>query len=67
MYSEEDRQNMANCDLTTCMGEYLDRHLVFPLLEFLSVKEVSPEPYSFVKIMNLHYRSMCIFSLHSPG
>lgn len=31
---------MAEFDLTTRMGQYLDRHLVFPLLEFLSVKEV---------------------------
>lgn len=34
---------MANFDLTTRMGQYLDRHLVFPLLEFLSVKEVYDE------------------------
>lgn len=32
---------MAEFDLTTRMGQYLDRHLVFPLLEFLSVKEVT--------------------------
>jgi hypothetical protein len=32
---------MAEFDLTTRMGQYLDRHLVFPLLEFLSVKEAS--------------------------
>ena len=31
---------MAEFDLTSQMGQYLDRHLVFPLLEFLSVKEV---------------------------
>lgn len=29
---------MAEWDLTPKMGPYLDRHLVFPLLEFLSVK-----------------------------
>ena len=28
-------------DLTYRVGAYLDRHLVFPLLEFLSSKEVS--------------------------
>ncbi len=32
---------MAEWDLTTRLGRYLDRHLVFPLLEFLSVKGVS--------------------------
>lgn len=31
---------MAEFDLTRVMGQYLDRHLVFPLLEFLSAKEV---------------------------
>ena len=34
------KSKMAEFDLTSQMGEYLDRHLVFPLLEFLSVKEV---------------------------
>ena len=32
---------MAEHDLTARMGCFLDRHLVFPLLEFLSVKEVN--------------------------
>lgn len=31
---------MAKFDLTSKIGQYLDRHLVFPLLEFLSAKEV---------------------------
>lgn len=31
---------MSEFDLTRVMGQYLDRHLVFPLLEFLSAKEV---------------------------
>nr|CAD7453497.1 unnamed protein product [Timema tahoe] len=31
---------MAKFDLTSRMAQYLDRHLVFPLLEFLSAKQV---------------------------
>lgn len=31
---------MAKYDLTANIGQYLDRHLVFPLLEFLSAKEI---------------------------
>ncbi|EDO27554.1 predicted protein, partial [Nematostella vectensis] len=34
---------MAEHDLTSKMGCFLDRHLVFPLLEFLSVKEIYDE------------------------
>jgi translation initiation factor 3 subunit E len=30
---------MAEWDLISKIGPYLDRHLVFPLLEFLTVKE----------------------------
>ena len=33
--------NMAEYDLTSKIGGYLDRHLVFPMLEFLSEKRVS--------------------------
>ncbi len=34
---------MAEWDLTSRMGPYLDRHLVFPLLEFLTVKGIYEE------------------------
>lgn len=32
---------MAKFDLTSKVGQYLDRHLVFPLLEFMSGRGVS--------------------------
>ena len=31
---------MAEYDLTSRIGGYLDRHLVFPMLEFLSERRV---------------------------
>lgn len=31
---------MAEYDLTPVLSQYLDRHLIFPLLEFLLVQEV---------------------------
>ncbi|XP_049860798.1 eukaryotic translation initiation factor 3 subunit E [Schistocerca gregaria] len=34
---------MAKFDLTSTLGQYLDRHLVFPLLEFVSAKQVYDE------------------------
>ncbi|XP_054153159.1 eukaryotic translation initiation factor 3 subunit E-like [Oppia nitens] len=34
---------MAEWDLTARLGKYLDKHMVFPLLEFLSVKEIYNE------------------------
>merc|ERR1711976_1009620 len=37
------KSKMAEFDLTTRMGQYLDRHLVFPLLEFLSNKQIYDE------------------------
>lgn len=41
---EEERAIMAEMmeyDLTSVIGGYLDRHLVFPMLEFLSEKKVA--------------------------
>ncbi|KAJ8948851.1 hypothetical protein NQ318_013503 [Aromia moschata] len=37
------KSDMAKFDLTSKMGQYLDRHLVFPLLEFLSAKGIYNE------------------------
>eukprot|EP01112_Ceratiomyxa_fruticulosa_P016080 TRINITY_DN4823_c0_g4_i1.p1 TRINITY_DN4823_c0_g4~~TRINITY_DN4823_c0_g4_i1.p1 ORF type:complete len:478 (-),score=110.46 TRINITY_DN4823_c0_g4_i1:67-1500(-) len=34
---------MAQYDLTSTMASYLDRHLVFPLLEFLQMKKIYPQ------------------------
>ena len=34
---------MAEYDLTSKIGCYLDRHLVFPLLEFLSERDIFDE------------------------
>lgn len=36
---------MAKFDLTTKNCEFLDRHLTFPLLEFLLSKDVSSRKY----------------------
>lgn len=52
---------MAKFDLTSSLAPYLDRHLVFPLLEFLSAKKVSRLACSvtsevmFLKILELPY------------
>lgn len=35
------RMDMADCDLTSKIAGYMDRHLVFPMLEFLSERGVS--------------------------
>jgi translation initiation factor 3 subunit E len=34
---------MADYDLTPQLGKYLDRHLVFPILEFLSERKLYNE------------------------
>merc|ERR1712004_538028 len=34
---------MAEFDLTSQLGQYLDKHLVFPLLEFISVQKIYNE------------------------
>jgi hypothetical protein len=39
--SEHNTAIMAEYDLTPVLSQYLDRHLIFPLLEFLLVQEVS--------------------------
>lgn len=42
---------MAKFDLTTRNLQFLDRHLTFPLLEFLLSKDVSAQ---LVKLLYLH-------------
>lgn len=41
---------MAKFDLTTRNLQFLDRHLTFPLLEFLLSKDVSRKSIYFTKI-----------------
>jgi len=47
--SAQQQNKMASYDLITRMGQYLDRHLVFPLLEFLSVKQVARAHLSLIR------------------
>ena len=59
-------ENMEKYDLTPTLCQYLDRHLVFPLLEFLSVKEVSTdheEDYDFW-LDSLSFKVMKIVTNH---
>ncbi|XP_067928340.1 eukaryotic translation initiation factor 3 subunit E-like isoform X2 [Watersipora subatra] len=54
---------MAEWDLTSTMGQYLDRHLVFPLLEFLSEKDIyAPEDIMQGKIDLLSNTNMVDFA-----
>lgn len=43
----------AQPDIITKLGKHLDRHLVFPLLEFLSSKEVSPDSTRTAAVIRL--------------
>lgn len=62
---------MAKFDLTSKIGQYLDRHLVFPLLEFLSAKEVRhiivrlelPQTYVNVLLESLRVLVFSCFTL----
>ncbi len=38
---------MAEYDLTTKIASYLDRHLVFPLLEFLAERKVETTYWTY--------------------
>lgn len=42
---------MAQYDLTNRIGQYMDRHMIFPLLEFLSHHEI----YSSDELVQAHY------------
>lgn len=48
---EKKAATTANADIVPKLSKFLDRHLVFPLLEFLSSKEVFF--FSFLFIFNL--------------
>ena len=59
---------MAKYDLTSKIGTYLDRHLVFPLLEFLEVNEVYPkEEILQAKIDLLNGTNMVDFEMDIYG
>lgn len=49
---------MAEYDLTAKLGRYFDRHLVFPLLEFLTERNVSERMISSINGLD---KSFCFF------
>jgi len=55
---------MAQWDLTPKMGQYLDRHLIFPLLEFLSEKKIYEEiEIAKIKLEMLNGTNMVDFAI----
>jgi len=55
---------MAKWDLTNKLGPYLDHHLVFPLLEFLSAKKIYDQKDILeAKLALLHKTNMVDFSI----
>ena len=47
-------------DLTSVIGGYLDRHLVFPMLEFLSEKKVVCLSYMYMCAIHNHNGVSCV-------
>lgn len=44
---------MAEYDLTPVLAQYLDRHLIFPLLEFLLAQDVYPKEQTMQRRLDL--------------
>ena len=49
--------SMAQYDLTNALSEFMDLHLVFPLLEFLSTREI----YKSNSLMKSKYQLLQVF------